>query len=107
MASKYSPLYDRELWELRADEARVIAENMRNPQAKAMMATVIDTCEQLARRAAVLQELLHPLPQRPTRGPSLPTRRQRYTQGGKLPDSCWVNRLVGVDYSEAEAAGPE
>ena len=62
MASKDSSLYNSKLWELRADEARVIAEHMRNPDAKAMMATVIETCEQLAQRAAVLQELLHPLP---------------------------------------------
>ena len=60
MASKDSSLYNSKLWELRADEARVIAEHMRNPDAKAMMATVIETCEQLAQRAAVLQELLHP-----------------------------------------------
>jgi hypothetical protein len=32
---------------------------------------------------------------------------RRCTQGGELPDSRWVYRLVGVDYSEAEAAGPE
>jgi hypothetical protein len=61
MASMDSSLYNSKLWELRADEARVIAEHMRNPDAKAMMATVIETCEQLAQRAAVLQELLHPL----------------------------------------------
>jgi hypothetical protein len=62
MASNYSPLYDAKLWALRADEARVIAENMRDPEAKAMMATVIETCDQLAQRAAVLRDLLHPPP---------------------------------------------
>jgi hypothetical protein len=57
VASNHSRLFDPELWELRADEARVIAEKMRSPEAKAMMATVIETCDQLAQRAVVLQEL--------------------------------------------------
>ena len=65
MDSNDSSLYDAKHWALRAEEARVIAENLRNPEAKAMMVTVIETCDQLAERAVVLQKLLHPLPRKP------------------------------------------
>ena len=55
-------LCDPKHWELCAEEARVIATTLDDPEAKAMMATVVETYEQMARRATVLQQLLHPLP---------------------------------------------
>ena len=57
-----SVLYDPEHWELRAEEVRTIAATMRDPETKAAMVRVINTYEQMAHRAAVLQKLFTPLP---------------------------------------------
>ena len=59
-----SVLFDPRHWELRAEEVRTIAATMRDPEARAMMAGVINTYEQMAQRAAVLQKLFTSLPKK-------------------------------------------
>jgi hypothetical protein len=51
-----------EILELRAEEVRAIAETLRDPEAKALIATVVDTYEKMAERAAVLRGLLRRRP---------------------------------------------
>jgi hypothetical protein len=60
MAGENSPLHNPEYWELCAAKARIIAHTLYDPEAKAMMATVIDTYEKMAQRAVALQKLLRP-----------------------------------------------
>jgi len=57
-----SVLYDPRHWELCAEKVRTIATAVRDPETKAAMVRVINTYEQMAKRAAVLQKLFTPLP---------------------------------------------
>jgi hypothetical protein len=59
-----SVLYDPKHWELRAEELRTVAATMRDPEARAIMTGVINTYEQMAQRAAVLQKLFTPMPKK-------------------------------------------
>jgi len=63
MAGEESTLHNPKYWELCAAKARIIADTLHDPEAKAMMATVLDTYEKMAQRAIVLQKL-----RRPTKG---------------------------------------
>ena len=45
-------------WELRAEEARVIAQDMKDPEARRMMIGVADTFDLLARRFAEIEAQL-------------------------------------------------
>ena len=58
MADNDWMLYDPNYWERLAEEARTIANRWRDPEAKTLMATVIDTYKEMAKRAVVLQKLL-------------------------------------------------
>jgi hypothetical protein len=68
MAGENSVLYNPRYLELRAEEVRTIADTLSNPEAKAMMAGVADTYDQMAERAAVLRELLRPAKQKAANG---------------------------------------
>jgi len=61
MAHEDSILYNARYWELRAEEARVVADTLNDPEARRLMAEVVDTYEKMAERAVVLREL-HPRP---------------------------------------------
>ena len=60
MAGNDALLYNAKHWELHAEKMRAITVTMRDPEARAMMATVIDTYEQMAQRAVTLSKLLRP-----------------------------------------------
>jgi hypothetical protein len=62
MAHEDSILYNAKYWELRAEEVRTIADTLKDPEAKVLMATVADTYEKMAERAVELRELLRPRP---------------------------------------------
>jgi len=62
-----SVLYDPRHWELCAEKVRTIATTMHDPETKAAMVRVINTYEQMAKRAAVLQKLFTPLPKKTPR----------------------------------------
>jgi len=50
-----------------AEKVRTIATTMHDPETKAAMVRVINTYEQMAKRAAVLQKLFTPLPKKTPR----------------------------------------
>jgi len=60
MAHEDTILYNAKYWELRAEEVRTIADTLKDPEAKRLMAEVADTYEKMAERAAVLRALLRP-----------------------------------------------
>ena len=64
MAGNDALLYNAKHWELHAEKMRAITATMRDPEARAMMAGVINTYEQMAQRAAVLQKLFTSLPKK-------------------------------------------
>jgi hypothetical protein len=61
-----SALSDPKYWQLRAEEARVIAESMEDQEARKITLTVVQNYEQMVRRAAILVELANT--KKPKRG---------------------------------------